>query len=340
MLNAAQLAFFDIGYDQVKLIPRDTKDTPQTAAKAAEAVIKSGADLILGPIFSEHLQAVKPIADAAGVPVISFSTDWKQTGGNTYIMGFLPFAQISRVINYAHDQGYARYGVFSPQSEYSDVVLKTLYYALDQYGLRVVQTSSFSPLQPDLISIVGDFINVPMAQGEHGGPGRPTGRPAPAFDALVLPMGGESLKSVTNILNYYNLDSKTVRLLGTGLWDDPALTREVSLYGGWFAASDPTLRVDFERRYKETYQMDAPRLATLAYDATAMAAVLAQSASPGEEPFSRNRLTAARGFAGIDGIFRFRPDGLVERGLAVLEVRANGFKVIDPAPTAFIGLTN
>lgn len=340
MLNAAQLAFFDIGYDRIKLMPRDTKDTAEGATKAVESAIKSNADLILGPVFSEQLSAVRPMAASAHIPVISFSTDWKQAGGDTYVMGFLPFAQISRVVNYAHDQGYNRYAVFSPQSEYSDVVLKTLYYALDQFGLRTVQTGTFSPLQPDLIEIVSDFVNVRLAEGEHGKPGRPISAPAPAFDALVLPMGGESLKSVTNILNYYNLDSKTVRLLGTGLWDDPALLREVSLYGGWFAASDPALRSDFERRYKETYQADAPRLATLAYDATAMAAVLAQSAGDGEDPYNRERLTSTRGFAGIDGIFRFRPDGLVERGLAVLEVRSTGFKVIDPAPTAFIGLTN
>lgn len=340
MLNAAQLAFFDIGYDKVKLMPRDTKDGPASAAKAADAAIKAGADLILGPVFSEQLAAVRPVASAANVPVVSFSTDWKQADGNTYIMGFLPFAQISRVVNYAHSHGHTRFASFAPQSEYSDIVLKTLYYALDQFGLKTIQAGTFSPLQPDLIEIVGDFINVPMSAGEHGKPGRPTGRPAPAFDALVLPMGGESLKSVTNILNYYNLDPRSVRLLGTGLWDDPALLREVSLYGGWFAASDPSLRADFEQRYKDTYQGDAPRLSTLAYDATAMAAVLAQSAGEGTDPFDRARLTAPRGFAGIDGIFRFRSDGLVERGLAVLEVRQNGFKVIDPAPAAFIGLTN
>ncbi len=340
MLNAAQLAFFDIGYSGLKLMPRDTKDTPEGAAKAAEDAIRAGASLILGPIFSEHLSAVKPVAAQNGVPVVSFSTDWKQAGHDTYLMGFMPFVQVSRIAGYAHAKGYSRFAVFSPSSEYSDVVLRALGYALDEYGLRVVQTGHFSPMQSDLIEIVGDFINVPIEPGENGKPGKPSGLPAPAFDALLLPMGSESLKSVTNILNYYNLDSKTTRLLGTGLWDDPALAREASLYGGWFAASDPALRTDFERRYQETYQAAAPRLATLAYDATALAAVLAQSATEEENPFSADRMTNPRGFAGIDGIFRFRPDGLVERGLAVLEIRSTGFKVIDPAPTSFSDLTN
>ena len=41
------------------------------------------------------------------------------------------------------------------------------------------------------------------------------------------------------------------------------------------------------------------------------------------------------GFSGVDGIFRFRPDGSAERGLAILEVSPNGFAVVDPAPRSF-----
>ena len=46
-------------------------------------------------------------------------------------------------------------------------------------------------------------------------------------------------------------------------------------------------------------------------------------------------LTNASGFAGIDGIFRFRPDGTNERGLAVMRVAPSGGQVISPAPRAF-----
>ncbi len=42
------------------------------------------------------------------------------------------------------------------------------------------------------------------------------------------------------------------------------------------------------------------------------------------------------GFAGVDGIFRFLPNGLNERGLAVLEMGRNGPQVVDPAPVSFV----
>ena len=48
-------------------------------------------------------------------------------------------------------------------------------------------------------------------------------------------------------------------------------------------------------------------------------------------------LTNQSGFAGIDGVFRFRPDGTNQRGLAVMRVTTSGPQVISPAPKAFGG---
>ena len=46
-------------------------------------------------------------------------------------------------------------------------------------------------------------------------------------------------------------------------------------------------------------------------------------------------LTSAHGFTGVDGLFRFHPDGISERGLAVLEIHRGELKVVSPAPEAF-----
>ncbi len=48
-------------------------------------------------------------------------------------------------------------------------------------------------------------------------------------------------------------------------------------------------------------------------------------------------LTAEVGFRGVDGLFRFLPDGTNERGLAVLEVTSDGVVTVDPAPRNFTG---
>ena len=75
------------------------------------------------------------------------------------------------------------------------------------------------------------------------------------------------------------------------------------------------------------------RIASLAYDTVALAAVLARV--PGGPRFDQTTLTGAEGFAGVDGLFRLLPDGTTERGWGVMELTREGFGVVDPAPASF-----
>jgi ABC-type branched-subunit amino acid transport system substrate-binding protein len=318
MLKAAQMALFDVGSANIALQPRDTQSTKEGAAAAAEAAVAAKADLILGPVFADDLKVVKPIAARSQTPVVSFTTDWAQAGGDTYIMGFLPFAQAARVEQYAQGKGLTHLAIFAPETEYCNVVITTM----QRGSARIDRISRFATQQSDLSAIVKDFVSTSKeANGKL------------KFDGLVLPIGGESLRTVVSLLDAEGVTGKDIRFIGTGLWDDPALAGYPPVHGGWYAAPDPRLRADFEKRYQENYETAPPRLASLAYDATALAAVLARTEPAA--PYSRANMTNPRGFAGIDGIFRFRADGMAERGLAVLELASGKPRLVDPAPTAF-----
>ncbi len=321
MLKAAQMAMFDVGSADFELVPRDTKGTTAGAEAAARAAVNANSDLVLGPVFADDLKAVQPILAAAGTPVISFTTDWTLTGNNTYIMGFLPFAQVSRVAKYAQARGYSRFAVYAPQTKYCDAVIQTL----QNSGVEITRIERYAAKQSDLATLVADFAATSM-----------TANHSFDFNALMLPLGSEGLRTLVTALEASGIEQTKIKFIGTGLWDDAVLTTDPALFGGWFAAPDPTLRSDFEARYRENFGSSPARLASLAYDATALAAVLARSFNGPGSPYGRDILTNPRGFAGIDGVFRFRPDGLSERGLAVLEIRSGKAVVIDPAPTAFM----
>ena len=68
-----------------------------------------------------------------------------------------------------------------------------------------------------------------------------------------------------------------------------------------------------------------------------MALVAALTKTQGEARFSEPVLTNASGFTGIDGLFRFRPDGTNQRGLAVMRVTPSGGQIVSPAPKSFTG---
>lgn len=324
--NAAQMALFDLGGDLFELSPRDTQGTSAGAAAAAQAAIMDGSQLILGPLLADEVRAVSPVAQAANINVVAFTTDWKQAGPNTFIMGFVPFGQVQRVLRYAATQGVRNVGVIAPQGEYGDAVMGAYTSAAQQAGLQTVDTLRVRPGDATTASAIQKFARSDARRRGDG-----SFAPAP-FQAVFLPAGGGDAQTLGDLMSYYSLDPASVRRLGTGLWDDPMMARQANLNGGWFAAPDPAARRSFEQKYAQTYGAVPPRLASLGYDATALAAVLAKT---GHASFDRAALTNPNGFAGIDGIFRFRQDGLAERGLAILELRNGQAVVIDAAPRTF-----
>jgi branched-chain amino acid transport system substrate-binding protein len=134
-------------------------------------------------------------------------------------------------------------------------------------------------------------------------------------------------------LNASGIDTKRVQLLGTGLWDDQQIFSNPALEGAWYAGPDTAGFRNFAGRYRTRYGQEPARTASLAYDAVALVAALVKT--QGAQRFSEEVLTNSSGFTGIDGLFRFRPDGTNQRGLAVMRVSPAGGQVISPPPKAF-----
>ena len=156
---------------------------------------------------------------------------------------------------------------------------------------------------------------------------------ASRVDSIFIPDGADAVPQVVQSLAASGVNLKRVQLLGTGLWDDPRVFSSAALEGGWYAAPESSGFRSFSARYRARFGRDPVRTATLAYDAVALVAALVKT--QGTQRFSEQVLTNSSGFAGIDGVFRFLPDGTNERGLAVLRVAPSGGQVVSPAPRAF-----
>ncbi len=330
MLNAAQMALFDIGYNNFELLPKDTKGTPEGARTAARAALQDGAKLVLGPVFSSSVKAARQVTQSANVNMIAFSTDWTLANRKTFLIGFLPFDQIERVIRYASFNGYKRIGVISPTNGYGNGVVSAYQAISQKAGIQTSRIERFSPQGKDLSSIMRRFSDYDARKASNNKFGAP-------YDAVLMPVGGTLARELGSFLNHYDLPPRTVKRLGTGLMDDPSLAQDRTLSGAWFAAPDPQSRKKFERRYLSIYKSSPPRIASLAYDATALSAILARIGlkNKNRPAFDHQAITNPNGFSGVDGIFRFRRDGIVERGLAVLEYRNGRIVVIDKAPRTF-----
>ena len=341
ILDAAQMALFETGGDQLTLVPRDTHGTPAGAADAARSAINDGVKLILGPLLAAEVEAVAPIARDAHVDVIAFSTVTDLAGDGIYLMGFLPRQEVVREVAYARERGIGRFAALAPNTPYGHLMADALRETVASTGAGVARVAFYQPGDAgDMSTAIATLLpSGPLpapVTGATDAPGLPAAAPlpvVPSFDALLLPEGGDQLRDIAGKLASAGLDTRAIRLLGSGLWDVPDVGRDPTLDGGWFAASPPDARRDFERRFQATYGQEPPRLASLGYDAAALAAFLASGKFG--PPFSPAAIENPNGFSGVDGLFRFTPGGLVQRALAVLEVEPQGNVVVSPAPQSF-----
>lgn len=373
LLRAATLALFDAYDPRIKLLPIDTKGEPETARLEAEKLAASGVSIVLGPLLAENVQVVGEVLAPANIPIIGFSNDSTVAGSGVLIMGFLPETEVKRVTDFAVSRGLTNFGALVPEGIYGERVQTALGDALVEAGGVVSAIETYPPdaealfepvkrlakyderrretrreiqflrsLRDDLTNEIADRLeDAEVMEGVE-------------FDAVIVPEGGALMRTLGPLLPYYEIDPNSVKLLGTGLWNNPALLGEPPLQGAWFAAPDPEAPNAFLSRYEGVYGEAAPRIATLAYDAIALVAALIKEpddVNSGEEGvlpaniegaennldprFALERLKRPEGFSGLDGVFRFLPDGTNERSLAVLEINRQRLRVVDSALNGF-----
>lgn len=321
MKQAAELAIFDLNQPGLQLIVKDDRGTEAGARSAATEAIAAGAEIILGPLFSRSAAAIAPLAAKANVPVISFSNDRTVAGNGVHPLSFLHDQEVSRIITFAAAQGRSRVAALLPKDALGDQLEQSLRAAATRSGSTLVAVERYALNTTAILEPTKKISEAIKAAQSSGAP----------IDALFLPGTQDTLQMVAPFIPYLSIDTQAVRLLGTSGWDTPVISRDKSFAGGWFAAPNPRGWQIFSEKFAKSYRSPPPRLASLANDAMMIAGALA--AEPRGSRYSAANLTRASGFTGIDGPFRLLPNGLVERELAILEVRPGGHSVIEASPS-------
>lgn len=374
--NAAMMSLFDISSGRLVLQFYDTEGTAEGARAASELAISQGAELIIGPVFSEEVRAIRENTHSADVGVITFSSHPSNLGDGIYTISTLTSQQVDHIVSYACDKGYKRFAILSQDNATGDIAAMAAKAAADRCGATITKAgfyySKTDNLQPTVQQVMPRLLEdlqkekdeeverlekaredvlaglpVKMKNEETGQEeermmtmeeltatietlkNTEVVREPFEFDALLITEEGSRLRSLGALLSYYDVP-KEIRILGTSQWANSSPSREPALVGGWFSNLPFTGFEQFSARYKNIYGEKPPRIASQAYDAVALAAVLAETGS-----FSYDNLTNPSGFRGVDGLFRLLPNGLSERGLEVLGVEKRGYVTLSPAPDAF-----
>ncbi len=297
MKNAAEMALAEFQNPNIQLLIKDDAGNPQGAQQGTQQALDEGAEIILGPLFAASVPATAQLARSRGVPVIAFSTDSSVAGRGVYLLSFLPESDVNRIVEYAAGTGKRSFAACLPDNAYGNVVEAAFKQVASRKSGRIVAFEKYGADRATAARTVAQSLN----------------------QADALTAAGANLKNI--------------QLLGTGLWDNPRVFANPALQGGLYAAPDPAGFRSFSGRYRAKFSADPVRTATLAYDAVALVAALART--QGGQRFSPETLTNPSGFAGIDGLFRFRADGTNERGLAVMRVATGGSQPVAGSPKSF-----
>jgi branched-chain amino acid transport system substrate-binding protein len=318
MRNAAELALSEFNNPDIQLLVKDDGGSAPGAQQAAQQLIDEGAEIILGPLFAHSVAPVGQLARSRGIPVIAFSTDSNVAAAGVYLLSFLPESDVERLVAYAAQQGKRSYAAAIPDNAYGTVVEAAFKQSVGRRGGRIVALERYTADRNQIQAVVRS-----LAQAASGA------------DAIFIPDTADTVPLVVQTLGANGVDTRRVQMLGSGLWEDPQIFSSPVLEGAWYAGPDSTGFRNFSGRYRSRYNQDPVRTATLVYDAVALVAALTKT--QGQRRFTAEVLTNTSGFNGIDGLFRFRRDGINQRGLAVMKVSPTGGQVISPSPRSFSG---
>ena len=320
--NAARLAMRDLNGVEIDLRVYGTAGNPQTAASQAALAVNDGARIIVGPLYAEAANAAGVAVAPQGVNVLAFSNNTTIAGGNVFVLGSTFDNTASRLVNYAASQGRDRMVIVHAQDVSGQLGRNAIQQAISRSSATLVGTVDYPLSQQGVV----DAVPRVKAAVDNG-----------AADSVFLTTTSSSaLPLLSQLLPEAGVSPASTQFIGLARWDIPPQTLELpGVQGGLFALPDPARASAFRRQYEGAYGSAPHPLAGLAFDGIAAIGALASQGR--SNALTGAALTQGAGFQGANGVFRLRPDGTNQRGLAVATVRDNKVVVVSPAPNGFGG---
>ncbi|MFT5703679.1 MAG: ABC-type branched-subunit amino acid transport system substrate-binding protein [Rickettsiales bacterium] len=334
MLNSIVLSLFENDKNNdIELVILDSSNIK----KAATQIINQDITVVIGPIFSSSTQELKKELQGKKISVLSFSNNRDLINNdNVFLMGFLPEQQIDKISSYSISAGKDNFSIIAPNNRYGQIYATILQEMVRKKDGNFITSEFYSNTKKDLERAVAKVVKSYNSTSDKSQKNL-TKEDKFYTNVILIPASGKTLSKITTLINKFNVDGRDIQILGNNSWDENSTLNDPNLIGGWFTSSDPAKYLDFEKRYYKSYQKFPTRMNSIGYDASL--AVIKTLETLEERKLMPEDLinyqSANNGFDGIDGLFRFLPNGIVQRNFAILEVQNRKFEMIDSPSTMF-----
>jgi ABC-type branched-subunit amino acid transport system substrate-binding protein len=305
----------DFGQETIQIVIKDTAGQAASAQAAANESVGEGSAAILGPVFSGNVSAASAITLPAGRTMIAFSTDATVARRGVYLISFTPQDDTRRAISFALSQGRRSYLAFLPNNSEGTLREAVFRQTVGAAGgnVQVIKYDRSGPSIEQAAAKAAPFLQ--------------------SVDTVYIPEGNEIPNAILQEFRKAGTDVVGKLILGSGSWESVKLS-DPMLDNAVYPGRDLTNFGPFAQRYETQFGSKPGVWAGMGYDAVTLATKLVQQ-NGAETAFKPQSVENTRGFAGINGIFRLRPDGTAERGLAIYRVTGGQGQLLEPAPNSF-----
>ncbi|MDR2760660.1 MAG: penicillin-binding protein activator [Rickettsiales bacterium] len=348
LLNAAQLSIINNNKKKILLRVYDTNGTTFGAVKAVNGAIADGVDVVVGPLLSAETQAIKNIAVRNNLLVFSLSNDQSLANiSNVFVTGSIPEQEIQLLISYLTGSDIHNYVAFLPNNDHGANINKILRTVVAGKDGLLIKSDYYDEKEQNTIAKLTDLVNyyeIPQtlydeyqkkkteqkllgAKGEVQFIIRDDEKIYP--QCVFIADGGKKAESLASFLFVVERAGNKIQLAGASKLDgDLNILNNPYMDGVIFVGADPKKLDDFYRSYYSAYQSYPVKISSMLYDLIDIIDKIYRKTSDGNYFPDKRVLLNPFGFSGIDGKFRFLPNGIVERNLFVLQLLEKNKKVL------------
>ena len=264
--------------------------------------------IIIGPFTREALLKVKPLIKEKRIPVITFTNDIALLENNIWSLGFSPEEQIESVITCALQNKFNRFGLILPNNLYGQIILKS---SSDLIGnektLHMEKLLLNNEQVNNKLALFAKLKNFLKYNEEEI---------HTKFNAILIAGSKDFILEIAPLLAFFNVDSKSVQILGTEIFNHENIKNEPSLEKAWFPIIYNTNGNKFKEILKDTWNKKPNYFSNIGFDSGLLAFNFLKSDKKGIEYF-QNTVSPLVGFV-------FKKNGKVEKPINIMQINNLG----------------
>ena len=275
-LKAIQLALFDIGNENIKIYPKDSKGNALDAYLAAKEFEELGVEVVIGPIFFESLERLNEINN---ITFISLTNKTQKIPKNTIAFGININSQIETLKKYFDEIEVSKTLLLLPKSQFTNQAeiiadselkfYKVFFYDINAKKItsEIKRITNYQERKRDLerrINILEksdlykDKEELKELEQKHT-----LGKVN--FDSVFVVDFDERLKSVLTSFMFSDISSEEVNFFTVNQWFDKTLFNESALQNLHFPSIDFDNLKKFEKKYLDAFEEKPNQVSILAY---------------------------------------------------------------------------